>query len=387
MKLLTLLLLSLPLTLSAQENKSMAFDSQILSETRNINIHVPASYQDSDKFYPVIYALDGEYAKLTLNGLVDYYSFWDKTPECIVVSIDQNYMDTSVNRYKRWVDCDYSWKTGLPIKKGLTFKDFISKELIPYIDSTYRTTNFRTIVGHSFTANFVNYFLLDKEPLFTGYVAISPYYASNGLDSIQSIIQNLKKPIFYFVASGEKDLSGHIKSVGEFDKRFAKIDNENFVYAKFNMQNNQATHYTIYPIAMPFAIEHLFAAYTAINDNEFDKILKTADKLGYLLTRYENMKAIYGVEVPMREMDLNSVAYAISEKKQWNQLKEIAALSIKIYPESYLGYWTMGEYFEKTADYPSALQQYELGMTKLGEDVLNVSDFQVDVDRVKKKIK
>ncbi len=387
MKRLTLLFLTISLSLAAQENKTIEFDSKVLSEKRSINIHIPSSYRTSEKHYPVIYSLDGEYTKLSLNGTLDYYSFWDKTPECIVVSIDQNYLDTIENKYKRWIDCSYSWNSGLPKNKGIDFKEFISKELIPFIDSSYRTTDFRTIIGHSFTANYVNYFLLDKEPLFTGYVAISPYYASNGLDSLKTIVENLKKPIFYYVANGEKDLSGHIKSVSKFDKLFAKIDNENFVYEMFDMKNNQATHYTIFPMSISSAIEHLFSAYSSINENEFKEVLKEGNKIDYLTERYANIKVIYGVEIPIRETDINTVAYAISKKKQWDQLKQIAELTIEIYPESYLGYWTMGEYFEKMGNYSHAVEQYEKGFSLLGEDVLNKSDFQKDIDRAKSKIK
>ncbi len=387
MKILSLLFIGISLSSTAQENKSIDFDSKILSETRSINIHIPESYKTSEKSYPVIYSLDGEYTKFTLQGTVDYYSFWDKIPECIVVSIDQNYLDTVENKYKRWIDCSYSWNTGLPKNKGVIFKEFISEELIPFIDSSYRTTNFRSIVGHSFTANYVNYFLLDDNPQFTGYVAISPYYASNGLDSLQTIIEKLKTPIFYYVASGENDLSGHIKSVNEFDKQFAKIENVNFNYEMFNMKNNQATHYTIFPIALSSAIEHLFKAYSPINESDFQTILKEENKFDYLTERYLNITSIYGIKIPIREIDINTVAYAISKKKQWEQLRQIAELAISEYPASYIGYWIMGEYFEKTCDYPNAIEQYEKGFSLLGDDVLNKADFQKDIDRVKSKIK
>jgi len=387
MKIHFLLFFTISFSLSAQENKYIEFDSKILSEVRKINIHLPKSYFDSEKSYPVIYSLDGEYTKLGLNGTVDYYSFWDKIPECIVVGIDQNYLDTLENKYKRWSDCSYSWSSGFPKDKGVDFKEFISIELIPFIDSNYRTTNFRTIVGHSFTANYVNYFILDKEPLFTGYVAISPYYASNGLDTIKANVENLKSPIFYFVASGELDLSGHKKSVSEFDKVFSKIDNENFNYKIFDMKKNQATHYTIFPIALPSAIEHLFSSYGTINETEFKELLKEDDKITYLKQRYAKIVEIYGIAIPIREDDLSTVAYAISKKKQWDQLKQIAKLTIEIYPESFLGYWIWGEYFEKTGNLNSALEQYELGLSKLEDDILNISDFQKDIDRVKNKMK
>lgn len=386
MKIYFLIFLLASLNSAAQENFELKFSSEILSESRPISIHLPENYYVSGKSYPVIYCLDGEYTKFALNGTIEYYSFWDKIPECIVVSINQNYKDSTEKKYKRWMDCAYSWDTGLPKSKGLIFKDFISKELVPFIDSSYRTTKFKTIVGHSFTANYINYFLLDDQPIFTGFIAISPYYATNGLESIKTILEKIKTPLFYFVACGQKDLSGHIKSVNEFHKRFSKIKNENFVYKKFDMENNQATHTTIFPVAIPTAIEHVFSSFAEIDEFEYYNLLKKKDKVAYLHQRYENIYQIYGIEIPIRESDINIVSNSISETKDWIQLKEIAELGKKIYPKSHIGYWTMGEYFEKTENYSSALEQYKIGLSLLGNEVLNISDFQKDIDRVKRKL-
>ena len=369
MKLLYCIFVFTTSSLIAQENIEVKFESQKLNETRTINVHIPNAYYETDKKYPVIYALDGEYTKYALTGIIDYYSFWDKIPECIIVSINQNYNDTVTEPFKRWEDCSYSWKTGAPKNKGIVFKEFISEELIPFIDSTYRTTDFKTIVGHSFTANFVNYFLLDMEPIFQGYVAISPYYASNILDSLKTKVIEIKKPIFYYTANGEKDLTGHIQSVKEFGHIFSNIENENFIYKNFNMKNNGATHSTIFPIAISNAIEHVFSRYSSISRDEFKTLLKTSDKVGYLKNRYQETEQIYGVQINIRESDINTVSYAISRKKQWEQLKELSELTIVLYPESYSGYWIMGEYEEKMKHYDLALIQFEKGFSKLGEPV------------------
>jgi len=387
MKIFISLLLLASLPTLAQTNKSVNFNSKILEENRKLNIYIPESYGNSEKSYPVIYSLDGEYTKSVVNGIMEYYSFWSKIPECIIVSIDQNYLDSTAQEYMRWLDCAYSWDSGLPKNKGSKFKEFISKELIPFIDDEYRTTNFRAIIGHSFTANYINYFLLDPQPSFTGYIAISPYYAPKSLDTIESIIDKIDKPIFYFTAHGQNDLSGHIQSVEDFDKIFSEIENENFNYYMFDMMKNGATHSTIFPISFPMAVEHLFSLYTPINEAEFKSLLKVENKTKYLKNRYKDINNIYGIELQIREDDINTVAYAISKKKQWNQINELARFTIDSYPNSYLGYWTLAEFFEKTNDLKAALEQYEIGFSKLGDDVLNKSDFQEDIDRIKKKLK
>lgn len=388
MKLGNFILLFLSFSLYAQKDIRLKINSEKLNESRSIDIHLPNSYEEnSDKKYPVFYTLDGDYTKYVLNGSIDFYSFCGKIPESIVVSIKQNYKDSSESNYKRWSDCSYKWETGLPDENGEAFKSFISDELIPHIDDNYRTSNFKVIVGHSFTANFVNYFLLDENPLFSAYISISPYYAENMFNSLKEKLNNINKPIFYYVASGEKDLNGHIKSVNEFDAIFSKIENTNFIYERFNLNNNQAIHYTIFPLAIPKALEHVFKLYNPIGNDEFKTLLKTKDKIAYLKNRYEKINDVYEIKIPIREDDLNLVSYAISKKKQWEQLKKIGELSLELYPESFLGFWILGEYEENLKNYEEALKHYQNGFNKLGDDVLNKSDFQTDIDRVKKKLK
>lgn len=370
----------------AQQDEQLAFKSDFLAATRQVQIHLPKDYGKTETTYPVIYSLDGEYTKLIMNGMSDFYSFWDKIPPCIVVSIDQNYMDTTAKRFRRWLDCDYNSKSGMPEGQGLLFKKFISQELIPYVDSAYPTTSFRAIVGHSFTANYINYFLMDEEPLFQGYLVMSPYFAKGAQEALLQQIKNLKSPVFYYLAAGEHDLSRHIQSVSEFDKQVSKLENPNFIYKKFDLNGNGATHATVVSQVMPYAITHLFSSYAAIDDDEFDRLLKIQDKVRYIMERYEFIEKIYGIKLEIREDDINTVSYAISKKKQWGQLKRLGEMTLKLYPDSYMGYWILGEYEEKQGNYAAALQQYETGISKLGEDVANVADFQVDIDRMKKKL-
>jgi len=385
-KLLILSFLVISFSGSGQSDTELQIDSKILQESRSISVHLPASYSKSSKNYPVIYALDGDYTRYAIQGTVDYYSFWEKTPECIVVSIYQNYMDTATQTYKRWQDCSYSSKKGFPNAKGNKFKQFISDELLPFIDSSYRTSSFKTLVGHSFTANFIHYFLLDPKPLFQSYIAISPYYDAKSLDSLFAVVEKLDQNIFYYTACGGKDLSGHIQSVNEFDKRFSQVKNKQFIYKKFEQEKNQATHSTLVPLAFPDALEHTFSLYAPIKEEEMKAISKIHDKVKYLRDRYKQIELLYGEKMNIREDDINALSYLISKEKNWPSLKELGELTVSLYPESFTGYWILGEYEENMKHFDLALKHFETGFSKLGSDVLNKADFQVDIDRVKSKI-
>ena len=57
---------------------------------------------------------------------------------------------------------------------GTHFTSFIKSELIPYINENYPTTNYRTLIGHSFGGLFAINLLINHPDLFRNYIAIDP---------------------------------------------------------------------------------------------------------------------------------------------------------------------------------------------------------------------
>ena len=117
------------------------FQSAKLGASRELKIQLPRNYEEnSEKRYPLFIVFDGDYLFEPVAGNVDYYSYWEDMPEAIVVGINQ------VN--SRGDDNYYSDQTYFPVESGAKFFEFIGMELIPYIEDTYRTANFRIAVGH-----------------------------------------------------------------------------------------------------------------------------------------------------------------------------------------------------------------------------------------------
>lgn len=138
---------------------------------------------------------------------------------------------------------------------------------------------------------------------------------------------------------------------------------------------------------MPYLIQDLFSIYAPISEKDFKALLKEKNKLNFLLNKYEKTKALYGIDLKIREADLDMVGYAMYKKGEWEEIYKLGELQLELYPERYSGYYTLGEYFEKKKEYEKALDFYEKGYAKLGEEVSNKQDFMEDIDRVKKKLK
>ena len=163
--------------------QKFAIASETLGEDRPYWVYLPASY-DSDsgasQHYPVMYLLDGERHFPSASGIVQYMSSGIngrnvQIPELIVVAIP------NTNRTR---DLTPSHSTILSNGEEATFLQssgggdaclkVVRDELFPKIDSDYRTTPHRTLVGHSFGGLLALHALLDAPDMFQAYIAIDP---------------------------------------------------------------------------------------------------------------------------------------------------------------------------------------------------------------------
>ncbi len=58
-------------------------NSSILKESRQIKPQLPRNYNSTEKEYPILLVLDGDYLFEPFAGNVDYLSYWGITPEAI----------------------------------------------------------------------------------------------------------------------------------------------------------------------------------------------------------------------------------------------------------------------------------------------------------------
>ena len=153
-----------PLTVATYQKIS----SNTLNEERTIAVSLPYLYDKLGKRYPVLYILDGE--DLSLASFIGMARFFSphRIPEMIIVGV----LNTHRNR-----DLFATKVEGLPDTEedgALRFLNFLSQELIPYIDTHYRTTPHRTLYGQSAGGQFAIFSLLTDPEVFDAYLASSP---------------------------------------------------------------------------------------------------------------------------------------------------------------------------------------------------------------------
>lgn len=375
-KLLFLLLLAVPYVTSAQITYK-SLESSKLRQKRELKIQLPRNYEENkDKIYPVMIVLDGDYLFEPVAGNVDYYSYWEDVPEMIVVGVNQ-----AESREK---DAYYDEQRYLPAERGAAFFEFLGMELLPHIESNYRTAPFRVIVGHDFTSNFINYYLLKEKPLFQGYINLSPDLAPEMADRISSSLQRSSNKTWYYLATGSEDISSLKQDILSFNDQLKAIDNKNIDYKFDNFEG--ATHYTLVGNAIPKAIEQIFKTYRPISVEDYNRILLQTSVSGYdyLVEKYQTIEDLFGIKKRIRINDFMAVYNAIEKTRNWEGLKDLSKLAGKHYPNTMLATFYDARYEEEVGNPKRAMKSYQNAYGQEPIGFLNV-DFMLEKAEAIKK--
>lgn len=142
------------------------FHSTILNEDRTIYISLPEGYDTSKDAYNVMYLPDPEWNFYHVYGTVWYLAMSGTMPKTIIVSIKNT---------ERTRDLTPTSVPGAGGGGGAdNFISFMEKELMPYIEKTYRTTQERMYVGASLGGLLGTYILRTRPHLFDSYLIVSP---------------------------------------------------------------------------------------------------------------------------------------------------------------------------------------------------------------------
>lgn len=187
---------------------------QSRSTGRDYDLYVllPGGYaQNASKRYPVVYVLDGQWdfkLMASVSGGLVYDKF---VPEMIIVGITYSGAKANYDSL-RALDLTTAASPTIPGSGGAPrFLSFLEQEVIPYIDSAYRSDpSDRTLIGSSFGGLFTLHALLTKPALFNRYLVSSPAVGfANGAGIAQekayaATHKALKARVFIAVGSEEQ---------------------------------------------------------------------------------------------------------------------------------------------------------------------------------------
>lgn len=351
MKQLILMTLTLCFSLGFSQTEYIKVDSKILEETRQIKVQLPRNYKkNADKSYPVIVTFDGDYLFEPVAGISDFYSYWDYIPEVIVIGINQ--------AGYRMEDGQKDDSEGYPKDKGVKFYDFVSLEVMKFVYENYRASPFSVIVAQDYMADFASYFLMQENPVFRGYINLSPDYTIKNISRLNDAFEKSKHEIWYYLATAENDLESLKKKIRQANAQFSLVDNKRFHYYYKDVED--ADHFSMVTIALPRALQNIFSLYKPISEKEYqDQLLKADDYVEYLIRKHETIYELYALEIDYRINDLMLIDKAIKKNKKFELYKDLSKLAEDKMPKTVLGNYFRGRYFEEIGKPKKAMRSYQ----------------------------
>ena len=357
---LNILIFTLFVNLSFSQNLDSLYVSRIndtilskyLNEKRPIEIQLPRSYDTNpDKKYPLIVVLDGDYMFNIVAGSVDYLSYWGDIPENLIVGINQK-----ETRFKDSSVLDNITHT--PITSTASFYDFIVNEIIPYFSKNYRISNFRVILGQERTANFANFFLLKKNPVFQAVVAISPKMSKNMNSYLSENLSKTNSKIVYTLSSSKKDFESIYKNVSELKNSLDSISNQNLIFESLIF--DEENHYILPSLSVPKSIRSTYSMYSDIDKIEYDSIISNLEisPIDYLTNRYQLIKDFYDEDKTISMNDFMAIEEYIEENEFFDFYNELSQLAKQEYPGTILPSYYRGRFIEETGDPKKAMYIY-----------------------------
>jgi predicted alpha/beta superfamily hydrolase len=383
----TIILFGLTLLVQAQVQPTQvvtgnifSMHSQILNEERTYWVYAPIADANSiygKVIYPVVYLLDGDAHFSSVTSMIRQLSegFTRFLPQMIIVGIlnTDRMRDLTPSHIKGspdFKDSSIFKSTG----GGEKFMDFMEKELMPHIDSTYSASPYRMFIGHSLGGLMVIDALFHHKNLFNSYVAIDPslWYDDRNLmkqtGNLLSVGDFSKKSLYIAIAntmkpgmdtgSVRKDVSNsssHIRSILDF-ATLLKQDKKSGLKWEYKYYADD-DHGSVPLIAEYDAMRFIFKNYRMPAWEILTDSLYNTDSA--VTTHFWNLSADWGYTVHPPEQFVNSLGYTFLQNKQFEKSYRFFLMNVNNYPDSFNVFDSMGDFFAAKGDKQKAREYFE----------------------------
>lgn len=276
-----------------QKTDSVRFFSKNLNQERDILVYTPDEYDDEPlQKFGVIYVFDAQFRAYfdLVTAAIDFYN---QGYPMIVVGIISSYCeDKKQSRSTDFLPPPQSPETSEKwdgfLGNADHFIQYLSDEVVPYLEQHYRTLPTKIAIGHSLGATFISYCLLKNPDLFDAYIAVSPNYEYDD-ELLVKAVQKFNpdamcsKKFFYLCHAGEnwkgwENARKNVIAVFETEKFKNKFE--------FKNQDFSATesHGTVFPIGVINGLKDYFSYQFFTADNLIAYYQTLSEKRQIILT-------------------------------------------------------------------------------------------------------
>lgn len=345
-----LLLIALPAlgqTVAVTIGHEFAIQSRVMGEERRYFVNLPSSYEHDDfyvrKRYPVLILLDGDTHFHPASGIVRSLSAegTEQIPELIVVAV----RNTQRTRDLTPPGDDAFWR-------------FLEDELLPRLDSSYRTLPYRVLVGHSLGGLFAVQAFLDQSR-FDAYLAIDPSLAWNNQAVVETAkrILNTQPPraaaLYLSQANNPfqpgKDAGSRGAAFQSFVSAVEADKSTRFGYRFFEQED----HFSVPTLSLYHGLLFLFEGY------KFPLHTLAQKTASDVRLHYARFAERLGVPILPPGKLLNQVGlYQLHNEKNPDKAIELLQLNEAYYPDSFVTFNSLGEAYRVAGNPEAARRAY-----------------------------
>jgi predicted alpha/beta superfamily hydrolase len=238
-------------TISGTEQRTITASK--IGRRYDLFISLPPNYATSKQSYPVLYILDGWHFPL-MAFLQDNSAFSGRMPPIIMVNVGHSPAKDAMALRGR--DFTSTAIPQVPNSGGApAFFDFLERELIPFIDRTYRTNpSDRGLLGHSLGGSFALYALTQRPRLFQRIVAASPALPTDSafFAETRRTFAALSAPVRLDLSVGAEDELAFAKSTAEFARVLDEVRPKGLDYrfTQFAGENHNSVRLVSFPAGL-----------------------------------------------------------------------------------------------------------------------------------------
>ncbi len=341
--------------------------SNILKENRQYFVHLPRNYTGlfAQNKYPVLYLLDGDAHFNSVSGLIEILgggiNGTHVIPDMIVVAIPNT--DRTRDLTPTHTDLDFQGRHSdfFQTSGGNTnFLNFVKNELIPHIDSSFRTMPYRVLVGHSFGGITVINALYSMPETFNAYLAIDPslwWDKQILLEKAKTFFQhtNLKHKTLYLaqantLVAGDTNVNQHFEAIKEF-ATLLDTRNQSGLRWKYDYYGDD-DHGSVPFISEYNGLRFIFDDYHIRTTT----IVLSPEKLK---EQFSKLSEETNVQFTPPEDVINGLGYNMLNAKEYDKAIAFFQMNIDYYPKSSNVYDSMGEAWMDKGDTKKAIEYYQ----------------------------
>lgn len=288
--------------------KQYSFKSSTYNDTRSFRIALPASAYPNVK-YNVLFVLDADYTFDVIASTATYLQTFDYIPPTAVVAIDYS---TPGNRN----DVGYDLSDNSLDSSGVKFYNYVNTDLTNEINRIIPTSGFNTLVGHSYTASYLNYYINAGNDHMTSYILFSP--------------EEMKRvPGFEAKYSTRSPSIRIITAMDDTEERqsFGRSLYESFQERQYDVKlyNIKADHMSVIPVGIMQALTSLYDKYYNI-DSIYDAIDHADVSLWQSFKSInENNRDLYKQELPISGSCISAFLWTVIQKGEKESIDSLRA--------------------------------------------------------------